>query len=267
MTEPGAITPPTVILFDWHATLVDTFEAMYNAVDDVLIKLDDLEIRNRLTKPGESKTKEDARLVNFVRDNLILHQKVKTDRKISRTDLFEILFDKDEEAKQIAHEAFNYCYRSHFGEIHPFEKHIDGMLEKLRTMGLKLGVLTNRNREFLEHEIEVIHVSGWTHLFDTTVCGNEVKNLKPAPDLILTALENLDVKPGLYCWYVGDSTTDTVSAKIAGVTNIFYNGANWDKQWLNKIFPGNDKHPHKPDAIVNDFKEFYKLVESVLEKR
>ena len=37
---PHAI--PRIILFDWHATLVDTRDAMYHAVDDVLPKLVEL---------------------------------------------------------------------------------------------------------------------------------------------------------------------------------------------------------------------------------
>ena len=30
---------PSVLLFDWHATLVDTMDAMYHAVDDVIPQL------------------------------------------------------------------------------------------------------------------------------------------------------------------------------------------------------------------------------------
>jgi len=37
-----ALVAPRVVLFDWHATLVDTLDAMYHAVDDMLPKLPDL---------------------------------------------------------------------------------------------------------------------------------------------------------------------------------------------------------------------------------
>jgi phosphoglycolate phosphatase len=262
----NALTPPRVILFDWHATLVDTHEAMYHALDDVLQNFGELGLIERITKPENSKTNEDAKLVEFVRNNLKLHPKIKAEQKISRTDIFEVLFQRDEEAKAIAHEEFNNCYRNHFGEIHPFEEGIDEMLTTLRGLEIKLGVLTNRNREFLEHEISVIHVGGWSHLFDTMVCGDDVINRKPAPDTILKALGNLGVRPGRDCWYVGDSTTDTIAAKEAGITNVFYNGAHWDSEWLDKIFPGTDKHPHKPDAVVNYFTEFIELVESCLDR-
>ena len=258
------LVSPDVILFDWHATLVDTHEAMYHAVDDVLLKFGELGLLDRMTKDGHSKIDEDAKLVEYVRNNLRLHPKIKAEQKISRTDIFEVLFDADEEAKAIAHEEFNKCYRNHFGEIYPFEEGIEEMLITLRSHGIKLGVLTNRNREFLEHEINVIHVEGWGHLFDTVVCGDDVEKRKPAPDLILKALDNLGMGPGSDCWYVGDSTTDTIAAKEAGVTNIFYNGAQWDAVWLNKIFPTTNRHPHKPDAVINNFSELLQLVESCL---
>ena len=261
----STLPTPKVILFDWHATLVDTHEAMYHAVDDVLLEFGQLGLLERMTKPGHSKTEEDEKLVDYVRDNLQLHPKIKAEQKISRTDLFEVLFDSDEAAKAIAHEEFNRCYREHFGEIRPFEDGIDDMLKKLRDWKIRLGVLTNRNREFLEHEINVIHVEGWGHLFDTMVCGDDVQKRKPAPDLILKALDNLGFKANTACWYVGDSTTDTVAAKEAGVISIFYNGAQWDRAWLNKIFPGTEKHPYKPDAIVDNFREFVQLVESRLD--
>ena len=267
MTLPDHIfTPPKVILFDWHSTLVDTLDAMYHAVDEIIPKFKDLGLLERLTKPGESKTTFDSKLVDYVREFQQLHPKIKTERKISRTDIFEVLFDADEEAKKIAHLEFNNCYRKHFGEIHPIEDGIDLMLQRLRDLGLKLGVLTNRDREFLEHEIYAIHVDGWAHLFDTIVCGDDVINRKPFPDLILKALGNLGTKPDHSCWYVGDSTTDTTAAKEAGVTNIFYNGAKWDAAWLKQIFPGTKKHPHKPDAIVNNFSQFMQLVESNLDQ-
>lgn len=256
------LTTPKVIIFDWHATLVDTFDAMYHSINDVLLKFDRIGLFKRLTKPEDSKNIEDLKLVEYVRIYKKLHPKITADQKVSRTDIFEILFDKDEDAKEIAHLEFNKSYRRHFGEIHPFEADTDKMLVELREMDIKLGVMTNRDREFLEREINVIQVNGWKHLFDTLVCGDDVINRKPAPDLIYRALENLDKEPGQDCWYVGDSTTDTISAKEAGVTNIFFNRAHWDQDWLDKIFPGTEKHPHKPDAVVNNNREFMQLVKS-----
>lgn len=254
------LTEPSAVLFDWHATLVDTLDAMYHAVDDLLPQLRALGLMNRLVPPDRSRSPEDLRLVEYVREYAKLHPKIKADRKISRTDIFEVLFGDDQEAKQIAHKAFNHHYRNHYGSVTPFEPRIRQMLIALRQLPIKVGVITNRDREFFEHELAAVEGMGWTHLFDTTVCGDDTPLRKPHPDQLLLAAENLGIKADRHLWYVGDSTTDMVSAKRAGVTAVFFNGAQWDLPWLRKIFPGTARHPHKPDVVVNDFSEFWALV-------
>ena len=255
---------PRVMLFDWHATLVDTHDAMYYAVNDVLPKLEELGLMGRIIATEDSKTLDDAKLVIYVRQYLKLHPKVVEARKISRTDIFEILFGGDEEAKHIAHREFHHAYRNHYGKVTPFEEAFPRVLTELKEMGLILGVLTNRDREFMEHEIDAVGQTGWRHFFDTMVCGDDIANRKPAPDSIYKALENLAVEPGLGTWYIGDSTTDTVAAKRAGVTNVFYNGAGWDQNWLDKIFPGTIRHPYKPDTVVNSSLELMDMVRKFL---
>ncbi len=257
---------PAAILLDWHATLADTLDAMYKAVDEVLPRLESLGLAHRLVRPRDSKNDNDARLVRYVRDHYRLHPKVKAARKISRTDIFEVLFGDDEEAKQIAHENFNECYRHHYGHVSPFEPGVRRMLETLRAEGIRVGVLSNRDREFLDAEIAMVDDGGWTELFDTVVGGDDAVRRKPAPDPILTALANLEMPADPHAWYVGDSTTDTIAAKRAGVTNVFYNGAQWSNSWLNRIFPGTPRHPHRPDAVVDDFDELLKLVSMSMEK-
>ena len=234
---------------------------MYRAIDDVLPQLGKLGLVERLIEPAQSKTVEDAKLVEYVRDRQRLHPKIKADRKISRIDIFEILFGDDIEAKLIAHESFNQCYERHCGEVQPFEPGARAMLAQLRHMRILIGVLSNRDREFLDYELQLIEEGSWSWLFDTVVGGDDAKWRKPAPDPVLKALENLEESASAACWYVGDSTTDTISAKLAGVTSVFYNGANWQPHWLMKIFPGSEQHPHQPDAVVDNFAELLTLVQ------
>ena len=98
---------PSTMLFDWHATLVDTRDAMHHAVDAVLPKLVELDLIKRPVPTDNSRTVEDARLVKYARDNARLHPKIKSERKVSRTDIFEVLFGPDHEAKRIAHREFD----------------------------------------------------------------------------------------------------------------------------------------------------------------
>lgn len=251
---------PRVILFDWHATLVDTLDAMYHAVDDMLPEFESLGLMDRMLTPEDSKTPEDARLVEYVREFARLHPKVRADRKISRTDIFEVLFGDDQAAKRIAHQAFNRHYRTHYGEVKSFEPKVSQMLASLRNLGMQVGVITNRDSEFFLHELNCVEETGWAHLFDTTVCGDDVEHRKPHPEQLLMAAENLHYPADPSVWYVGDSTTDVIAAKRAGMTAVFFNGAQWDLPWLERIFPGTHSHPHKPDVVVNDFSEFWALV-------
>lgn len=260
------LTPPKAILFDWHATLVDTLDAMYHAVDDMLPELREKGLLDRMVDPEKSKSPEDARLVEYVQSYSQLHPKVKADRKISRTDIFEVLFGDDEEAKQTAHKIFTHHYRNHYGTVLPFEPQVKNMLIGLRALNLKVGVITNRDREFFEHELAAVEGTGWTELFDTNVCGDDTPLRKPHPDQLLTAAKTLKLPSAENIWYVGDSTTDTIAAKRAGQTSVFFNGAQWDLPWLEKIFPGTEAHPYKPDVVVNDFSEFWALVLACMEQ-
>lgn len=258
------LVPPRVVLFDWHATLVDTLDAMYHAVDDVLLQFPKLGLMDELVAHDDCKTPEDARLVDYVREHRRLHPKIKTERKISRTDIFEVLFGKNEAAKHRAHEAFNDAYRNHYGEVHPFEGGELDLLIEMRELHVKLGILTNRDREFFEHELVLVDDGAWVDLFETSVCGCDTGKRKPNPEPIFKALDDLREPAGLNCWYVGDSTTDVIAAKRAGITSVFFNGVGWEHSWINKIFPGTHAHPYQPDALVDSFAEFKWLVEECL---
>ncbi len=250
---------PHAILFDWHATLVDTLDAMYHAVDDMLPDMRAKGLLDRLVDPELSKSEDDARLVEYVQSYSQLHPRVKTDRKISRTDIFEVLFGDDQHTKQQAHLLFNHHYRNHYGTVLPFEPQVKQMLQALNQL-VKVGVITNRDREFFEHELAAVDDTGWTELFCCNVCGDDTPLRKPHPDQLLKAARDLGMSVSDKIWYVGDSTTDVIAAKKAGMTAVFFNGAQWDQPWLDKIFPGSERFPYQPDVVVNDFSEFWALV-------
>lgn len=254
------LTAPEIILFDWHATLVDTLDAMYHAVDDMLPELETLGLIDRLVKPEQSKSPDDEKLVVYVRDFQQLHPKIRADRKISRTDIFEVLFGEDNEAKRIAHQAFNRHYRKYFGKALPFETKVAEVLRGLCDLDIPLGIITNRDREFFVQELANVDGQDWSGYFQVSVCGDDSPRRKPHPDQLQLAVKELGGRSGAAVWYVGDSTTDTIAAKSAGITSVFFNGAQWDQPWLNKIFPGNQRFPDKPDVVVNDFAEFWALV-------
>ena len=259
------LTPPQVVLFDWHATLVDTRDAMYHAVDEMLPRLPELGLHELIVPYALCRSAEDARLNEYVRQHLRLPPRILRERKISRTDIFEILFGADEDVKHVAHEAFNEAYRNHYGEVHPFEGSELRLLRELKEFDILTGVLTNREREFFEHEFALVEDGAWLGLFDTTVCGGDTFRRKPNPEPIIKALTLLRREAGPDCWYLGDSSTDVAAAKRAGVTAVLFNGAGWPHEWLEKVFPGTPEHPYQPDVIVDTFVEFRHLIEQCLD--
>ena len=60
-----ALVAPRVVLFDWHATLVDTLDAMYHAVDDVLPRLPELGLMDALISHDEAKTRRSRLSAGF----------------------------------------------------------------------------------------------------------------------------------------------------------------------------------------------------------
>lgn len=254
------LATPTTILFDWHATLVDTLDAMYHAVDDLLPELPALGLHEQLVSAERCRSEEDLRLLEYVRDNQRLHPKIRHDRKISRTDIFEILFGDNEDAKQQAHQRFTHHYRNYYGTALPFEPKVGDVLSALKAIGLRLGIITNRDREFFVDELATVDENRWATYFDTAICGDDTLYRKPHTDQVLKAAENLGIALAPDLWYVGDSTTDVIAAKSAGITSVFFNGALWDQPWLNRIFPGTEERPYKPDVVVNDFSELWALV-------
>jgi len=258
------LTAPRILIFDWHGTLVDTNDAMYRSIDDMLSAMDRLGLDDLFADTTKSKSDDESKLVEYVRTHHRLHPKVVSDCKASRTDLLEVLFGSDKRAKNIANQAYNGYYRHHFGDVKPFAPGIRAVLSELRELGIKLGILTNRSREFLDKELEIVDSGSWAPFFDSTVSGGDTVQLKPSPAPVFRALQDFEATPGADVWYVGDSASDTISAKTAGISSIFFNGAQGDAEWLKAVFPGTAAYPHQPDSVVSDYRDLLELVKRAI---
>src|SRR3546814_17428160 len=142
-------------------------DAMYYSLDDVMPRLAPLGLIERLVPSGKSKTIEDARLVKYGRENARLHPKIKAERKISRTAIFELLFGDDQQAKAIAHREFDKCYERHFGAVKPLDADVRAHPLQLPALGIRLGGLLKPSRHFLAHSLYKIHHHARHDLFDT----------------------------------------------------------------------------------------------------
>jgi phosphonatase-like hydrolase len=85
----------------------------------------------------------------------------------------------------------------------------------IRARGAKVALTTGFDRDLATMLLSSI---GWTrNTVDALVCGNDVVNGRPAPDLILMAMKMTSVFDPNRVANVGDTTLDLESAARAGV--------------------------------------------------
>ncbi|MCP9276088.1 HAD family hydrolase [Mycolicibacterium arenosum] len=85
------------------------------------------------------------------------------------------------------------------------------LLDALLGAGVPMALVTNTRRVLTENALKSIG----RHYFSVSVCGDEVENAKPAPDLYVRASELLGFAPA-ECLAVEDSVTGTTAAEAAG---------------------------------------------------
>jgi HAD superfamily hydrolase (TIGR01509 family) len=90
------------------------------------------------------------------------------------------------------------------------------LLTRLKERGQKLGIITGKYREPVVDALDHFGISGF---FDAVVTGYEVKNHKPAPDIVLEAAKRLGVSPK-ECVVVGDSPLDVEAGRRAGSLTV-----------------------------------------------
>ena len=93
-------------------------------------------------------------------------------------------------------------------------------LRAIRDHGLPVAVVTNSQRDVAE---ALLNSAGLADLIDTVVTGSDVSRPKPAPDMILKAVDRLGRLPGSVTM-VGDSEFDRTAAAAAGCTFIKFDG-------------------------------------------
>lgn len=90
------------------------------------------------------------------------------------------------------------------------------ILEFFRQRGVKIALATSTSRETAELNLRLAKVSDY---FDVLVCGGDVTNGKPHPEVFLTAAERLGFPPK-NCVAFEDSINGIKSAYAAGMTTV-----------------------------------------------
>lgn len=94
------------------------------------------------------------------------------------------------------------------------------MLEQLQDEGIALGLVTNKPQRFIETILDFFRLSP---LFGVAIGGDSGVAKKPAPDMLLAAMEELGTEPRNTVM-VGDSPSDLEAARAAGVQVVLVRG-------------------------------------------
>jgi HAD superfamily hydrolase (TIGR01549 family) len=134
-------------------------------------------------------------------------------------------------------------------------------LEKLRRLGIKMGLVTSTSTKAVNTIFERHSLAGY---FKVVVTRENVKRLKPDPEGILLAAKELGAK---HFFMVGDLALDIVAAKSAEGTAILVDRypEHSDSQYLLKGLPPEILAIAKKCADKNGFLRADYVVKSLLE--
>jgi len=91
----------------------------------------------------------------------------------------------------------------------------DAVISRLRQRGIKVALTTGFDRDIATLLLSSL---GWTRgSVDAVICGDDVDNGRPAPDMIVLAMKLTGIVDPLRVANVGDTTLDLESAARAGV--------------------------------------------------
>ena len=176
-----------LFIFDLDGTLIDAYPAIVESMNYTLKKL----------RYPEAEPEKIIRAVGTGNDGL----------------LKEFLPEKEiPEARQI--------YREHHkknlaGKISLLPGAL-ALLQNLKTKGKILAVASNRPKETA---VLLIKILGLEDYFDRVLTGEEVREPKPAPDILMALLEYFKVSKE-EAVYVGDMDIDAQTGAAAGVKTI-----------------------------------------------
>jgi len=152
----------------------------------------------------------------------------------------------DEATKAAVLQAYLSYYAAHNMDLTaPYAGLLD-LLADLRRQGIKIAVVSNKH----DAGVQALCAHYFAGLLDLAVGGGDARPLKPAPDSLLYAIEQLGVTPD-EVWYVGDSVQDIETAHNAGVRCV---AVTWGFQDAPRLAAA------QPTVLAKDVTELLKAV-------
>jgi phosphoglycolate phosphatase len=215
------LTIPKTVIFDWDNTLVSSWNKLHAAI---------------------SKT-----MVHFDMEPWTMNQ-VKARMHRSSREFFPAVFgDNWEKARELYYKKYN---DSKDVKVTPLD-HAANTLEMLKTLGLKMAIISNKTGPYLRLEIEAL---GWSKYFDSILGAYDLDEDKPSPKPVYHTLEKLGYEAGLHNWFVGDTIIDIECAFNSGCYPVLFGEQIEEAPHPDDL---DIKHSHAQDHL--DLMELFKM--------
>ena len=217
---------PQVIFFDWDNTLALNRDVVVGAMNKVLSKYD--------------------------KDEWEIIKKEKRDKNKSLKENFVNFFGAELEKQ--AYEDYLKFYNE-FSNLLKAPDNAKEMLKLLNNKGIKVIIVSNKERSLLLNEINVLYRD--IDFFKIMANGDSEKN-KPDASPIFKSLEgvNFEINPK-NVWIIGDSNQDIDCGYNAGIQPILYGkGKLAETEYFEE-----KKKANPPMQQIFDFKEIIELFE------
>lgn len=123
-------------------------------------------------------------------------------------------------------------------------------LHEIRKRGYKMAIATTKIRV---HVDAIVEKFGWQDIFDASVAGNEVSQVKPHPEAILLAISRLGATAA-DSLVIGDTENDILAAQGVPTRVVA----------VNSPYGGHEKViALKPDFVVTKLAELIQILERV----
>ena len=210
-----------IVIFDLDGTLVDTYPVIRKTLIEVFSK----------------------HLSNFRYDEELLKSFFGPTLHYS----FSKLTNNDEEQTQFLIDEYRKINKVYYeNEIELFP----GVINTLEELSKKhtLAILSNRIQDLVDIGLKATKIDKY---FKVILGIDSMKRPKPYPDGIIQILNHYKDKKAVF---IGDATTDIISAKSAGIIGIGVTWALTKPEEFMKV---------KADYIVNSFEELNKILEEI----
>jgi len=208
---------PKAMYFDWDGTLVDSYEFLKSAHNNVKAQLGlepfaDDEFRYYFGKPRE-----------------YIYETVYGDQAAKAWELFDI-----------------YVQAHHATELKAMDR-AQNLLETLVDLNIVCGVVTNKRASLVRAEVEFY---GWAEHFATVVGAGEAAEDKPSDAPLRLALSQSGDFAAQDIWFIGDSEADAACAQKFGCPFILIHETPESLEWFKKYTA---LHSFKTCAAMHDF--------------